>query len=664
MISNTKIRSIETKISLVAISILAIALIVLGCLNYLNAKNALQEAAKESMISQAEVHAESITTWLNWRKDEMAIWASQPYIINNDKESVLKYLQAEVKRNPIYSRFWLVESNGQSYHTTGAKTNIADRDYFKEVMSTGKALVTDPIVSKADGKLVVSIVAPIKKDNQVIGVLGGTVMLDHLSQEIARVKVAETGFATVAKGDGEIIIHPNPDMVMKLNPLTDDKADPTLKALMQNMVSGEKGVLEYTKDGENCYAAYAPIEGSKWSISVIAPEKEILARLSTLQMVSFITAAVLLIIVIVLALYLARKLVNPIRELNNAMEHIAEGDLSVQNIQVQSNDELGHMGQCYMKMNQYLRTMVTTLQKVAQQVAASSQQLTTNAQESAQTVQQVAQSINDVAMGADKQVAAMENTLVDVENMSSHSHTLSVNSESIAETSTKAFGAAQNGGQIIGQVIEQMNHIETTVSDSATIITKLGERSQEIGKIVDTIAGIAAQTNLLALNAAIEAARAGEQGRGFAVVAEEVRKLAEQSEEAAKQIGTLISEVQEETNEAVVTMNKGTQEAHRGTEIVNHTGTSFHEIANLVEQVSGQIQHALVAIKEIDDGNKRVVGSVKQIETVNKEIAEQTQSVSAATEEQAASTEEIAASSDALAKQAEDIKKLVAKFKL
>ena len=164
-----------------------------------------------------------------------------------------------------------------------------------------------------------------------------------------------------------------------------------------------------------------------------------------------------------------------------------------------------------------------------------------------------------------------------------------------------------------------------SVSSSAQVVAKLGERSKEIGQIVDAISGIAGQTNLLALNAAIEAARAGEQGRGFAVVAEEVRKLAEQSQEAAKQIANLISEIQTETDSAVVAMDDGTREVKIGTEVVNTAGQAFKEIVSLIAEVSSQIREISAAIQQMASGSQQIVASVRNIDSISKGTAGQTQ---------------------------------------
>jgi methyl-accepting chemotaxis protein len=238
------------------------------------------------------------------------------------------------------------------------------------------------------------------------------------------------------------------------------------------------------------------------------------------------------------------------------------------------------------------------------------------------------------------------------------------NANVVAAQSAQASDKALSGGKAVERAVSQMGKIENTVNSSATVVAKLGERSKEIGQIVDAISGIAGQTNLLALNAAIEAARAGEQGRGFAVVAEEVRKLAEQSEEAAKKISGLIGEIQADTDKAVVAMSAGTREVKTGAEVVNAAGVAFTEIAGLVTQVSDQVKEISAAIQQMATGSQQIVSSVKKIDELSKASAGESQSVSAATEEQLASMEEIAGASEALAKLAQDLQEAVAKFRV
>jgi methyl-accepting chemotaxis protein len=209
-----------------------------------------------------------------------------------------------------------------------------------------------------------------------------------------------------------------------------------------------------------------------------------------------------------------------------------------------------------------------------------------------------------------------------------------------------------------------MSSISNTVNDLAKVIKGLGDRSQEIGQIVEVITGIAQQTNLLALNAAIEAARAGEHGRGFAVVADEVRKLAEQSAESAQQITNLIGTIQADTSTAVNVMDSTIQEVSSGIGVVNTAGEAFNRIENLINTVAKQIQEVSAASQQMSVGAMQVVKAIDEISDVSEKTAAGTQNVSAAAQEQLASMEEISASSSSLSKMATELQTLVSRFKV
>lgn len=366
---------------------------------------------------------------------------------------------------------------------------------------------------------------------------------------------------------------------------------------------------------------------------------------------------------IVLTLILRRTIAKPVVALVKELNDIAAGNLgNTENTILQRNDEFGELYLALQKSKSGVRNLIQTVSMQAEQLSAASEELNASADQSAEVSNQVAVAIAEVASGAEKQVNAVNETAVVAEKMSIGIQQVARNSNLAAEKTDRATATAKEGGESVEQAVSQMTKIEQTVNNSARVVADLGERSKEIGQIIDTIAGIAGQTNLLALNAAIEAARAGEQGRGFAVVAEEVRKLAEQSQDAAKQIAMLIGEIQGDTDKAVTAMNEGTREVAVGTKVVNAAGQAFGDIAALVTQVAGQVQEISAAIQQMESGSHKIVLSVKEIDELSKLAAGQAQTVSAATEEQSASMEEISSSSRGLAKMAQDLQEAIAKF--
>jgi methyl-accepting chemotaxis protein len=364
-----------------------------------------------------------------------------------------------------------------------------------------------------------------------------------------------------------------------------------------------------------------------------------------------------------LAFFITGAITRPVHILDSELTKLAEngGDLT-QTIQIDSKDEIGDLALTINRFLADLQKIMTQVLSSAENVAASAEQLTANAQQSSHAANQVVHIITDVANGAQNQANEINGVSVVIEQMSASIKQVAVNCNQVAGISDKTAVAAQNGGESINKAIRQMASIDETVTNSSQVVAKLGERSKEIGQIVETISGIAGQTNLLALNAAIEAARAGEQGRGFAVVADEVRKLAEQSQEAAKKISQLITEIKNDTDNAVIAMNSGTQEAKTGIKVVNIAGVAFKEIVTLVDDVSKKIREVSSMIQEMASGSLQIVVSVHDIRQVSKEAAAHTETVSAASEQQSASMEEISAASQALAKLSEQLTNAVNKF--
>jgi methyl-accepting chemotaxis protein len=467
----------------------------------------------------------------------------------------------------------------------------------------------------------------------------------------------------------------------KLEPFEKDKLE-ELRANMQKYRDSRKIVIELTMQNKNAdaYKLYSsstriPFEAFNKNLVELANFNVEQAKgnndankVNSKQAITLFIGIIFTGIVLVVALgwIIVRIITKNLEAVTVHLGVLARGDFSIdvpkENLQLQ--DEFGAVAKAFDTMQNNVRGLIRQIGQTSEQLAASSEQLTASAEQSAHAATQVASTITDVANGAERQSMAINNTSTTVGKMSAGIQHAATNTNTVTSTTSKTAQAAKEGLGAIATAIEQMGSIEKTVNTSATVVTKLGERSKEIGQIVDTISGIAGQTNLLALNAAIEAARAGEQGRGFAVVAEEVRKLAEQSQEAAKQIADLIGEIRVDTDSAVVAMNDGTNEVKKGTEVVTSAGQSFDNIANLVTEVSIEVKEISSTMQQIATGSQQVVAEIHEIDIISKNALGHTQTVSAATEEQSASMEEIAASSQSLSKMAEELQQTIQKFRV
>lgn len=369
---------------------------------------------------------------------------------------------------------------------------------------------------------------------------------------------------------------------------------------------------------------------------------------STARTTTFVVLAIIALITIGIGYYFYRLIGGFLSDFLDVSQRVYHGDMTTK-LDYDTLDKI--------------RNITAKIQDIANELTDSAETMSTGVNESAQVVTSIADSINGIA-----ELSVSQNN--NVEKASSALHNIISGVNDVAELAKQTANRASQVGTTVNQGIEgvnviseHMDRVETMVRTSADQVDTLGHRSEEIGQIVETIVNISGQTNLLALNAAIEAARAGEHGRGFAVVAEEIRKLAEDSQEAAQHIAELIGAIQAETKKAVDAMHHGNKGVRQGSEVVKEAMSEFSQVGGMIDNMVEQMAQVAKHIEQVSAESGYVVDATTNVSKDSDKIAAETQQVSAASEEQSATMQELANENTKLADMAQRLQEHLKVFR-
>jgi len=431
------------------------------------------------------------------------------------------------------------------------------------------------------------------------------------------------------------------------------KAQDSRKKLMQiaNNVAPRAAAIEKITDG---FAANN-VDVAKDII------KESTTTANSVMLMSSVISLLVLLLGITIAIILTNMIRKPVLALTKIANQYADGDLR-NRVAVESTDEIGELASSIEIMHSHFVEMITNIRSASEQLAATSEEMAASTEEVTATSAEISNNMQNLAQEAVAGNQSMLEASQALVQLSSLIQMAKTKAGKTCKNSKNTLSAAENGRLKVDESVAKMGNIKNQAEKSSQIIGELNDYSQQISLITDTITNLAKQTNLLALNAAIEAARAGEHGRGFAVVAEEVRKLAEQSDQGAQEITALVQKVTEKTNVAVAAMAQNIVEVENGVATVNEAGLSLDLILEAAKQTTTEIQEIGDLTSEEVANSEQIVRLIDHLATVIETVAAHGEEVSASAEEQSAAMETVAASAEETSAMAHQLKNSVAKF--
>jgi methyl-accepting chemotaxis protein len=530
--------------------------------------------------------------------------------------------------------------------TTGGKTSVADRDFFLAVVKGGKEdVLSKALVSRTTGKAAVVLAQPLKgADGKVVGVLNAGMDLDSMTKELSSVKIGATGYAYIMDAGGMALAHPDKKQLMKTD-LSANEAGKRIMAVTDNAI-----ITYHDATGEHLAAATRDkITG--WVFVVEAPTKEFNAYVTTAtRQNACIALAVTLAILVTVALLLRQCVLKRLKACVGFAETVAEGDLD-QELNIQSHDELHTLGDALNNMARNIKSALSEAGQKGEEALVQASKATEaleaakHAQEEAEVAKieglklaadrlqgvvetlveasgELNSEINSIGQSVEEQERRTTETATAMEQMNATVMEVAKNAAAASQEAENARHKAFKGQEVVAQSLEAISKVATASTEVKSGMDALGQKAQSIGAIISVISDIADQTNLLALNAAIEAARAGEAGRGFAVVADEVRKLAEKTMVATKEVGEAISAIQQGVQGNVALVDKSSQAVTEATELAGASATSLGEIMELVQETTSQVQSIATAAEEQSAASEQINRAEKEVSRISADIAQ------------------------------------------
>lgn len=647
--------SIQFKITVLLLAISLIPLIIATVTITQQTSAAIHKEVENMQTGSAKANAEYINRWLEQKVNTLEnIIAAHPDFSKGKTDDILPVLGIMAEADKDVKWYSFLSKTGTAHSTLGRTAEVSDQEHFQTTKQTKNVFISDVFPDVNSGKQILIIDVPIKgKNGDFAGAVQAILDPAQILSLVDSIKIANTGYGYLVSKNGNVLAHHDEGKIGK--PAASGKA---LADFQKQVLDRKNG---FFIDGDETIA-FQQVGLPDWHLVTAAPTDEVFANVEKTQLSSILIISVIVVLVAVIAFFLARFVIRQVSGIIQIMKKVANGDLS-DRLDVSGEDEIAAVKQNINQMLDAFSELVKRISEAVRQVASSSKELTEISQSSAAASSVITSSVESVVSSSQAQYRASEQTSNATDEMASGISHIAEAAASVTASSHHVSNEVEKGNQDVKQAISQINIAGRSVEDSAGIVQSLKEKSQQVNQIILLISEIADQTNLLALNASIEAARAGEHGKGFTVVANEVKKLAVQTSNATIDIRTIIDEIIQSTETASKSMDHGLRDVHNSVQQVEKLGSIFDSILSAFGEVNAQIEGVSATSEEISAGTEEVSASAQDVTNVFKSVLNELNEVSESTHSQNEAIGNIASASEMLNTMSTELQELISAFR-